>query len=222
MSKKLIAACMVIAAFAVVPSLAAAKPVITHPTGTVVPTGTKIDAVNVGNTIMTISGLPNLECSTATMTGTLTVNSAANGFEGEIETAAFGGTGSTITGDTEPECTGGLGSTGVTVMSLPWCLEGTEANDTFMVKGGKCGAATAPITFQLTVTSSFGTITCKYSRAAKIPGTFQTDTTTQDATATIANVAFTREENVLCPNEGKLDMSFTIRTDSTKQPVFIS
>jgi hypothetical protein len=223
MSKKLIAACMVIAAFAVVPSLAAAKPVLTHPTGTIIPPGTPLLATNTTETVMTLPGeLPPLKCSSAVMTGTVTADSTAGGFDGEITKAEFGGTGTTISGDVRPECTGGLGPSGVTVTSLPWCLEGTESSDTFSLKGGKCGAATAPITFDLTVTSAFGTITCKYIRTTKLTGTFQTHPS--DAIASIASVVFTKHESsVLCPEKGELDMTFTVETDSpVAEPVYIS
>ena len=229
MNRKLLAACMVIAAFSVVPSLAAAKPVLTHPTGTVLPvtTGgvpTKIKATNVGNTKMTISGLPTLECTTAVLTGDLHINETTKGIEGEITSAEFGGTGSKIAGDVEPECTGGAGPSGVTVTSLPWCIEATEDNDNFALKGGKCTAATSPITFDLSVTSIFGTITCKYIKNTKVTGTFTTHST-GDAVGTISEVGFARHESSeLCPSEGKLDMSFTLETDLTNEfkPLWIS
>src|SRR5436305_2798324 len=105
MRKQLLLVCMAFAAFAVVPSLASAKPVITHPTGTVLATGTKITATNVGNSVLS-NGLGTITCSTAILTGELTQNSTANGIKGTITSAKFGGTtGKTISGDEEPECT---------------------------------------------------------------------------------------------------------------------
>jgi hypothetical protein len=229
MSKKLIASCMALAAFtafAVVPSLASAKPVITHPTSTVLATGTKIKATNVGNATM-VTPVGTLTCTSATLTGTLLTNSTAAGIEGEITAAAFGGTGGTAAGEPSPECTGSnffLPSTSITpnpaTNGLPWCIAATAAADTFTVSGGPCGAARA-IRFNLAVTNVG---TCVYQRAAAVSGTLQTDLTGQDATSTISEQAFTFLEGPgLCPSEGKLNMTFTLETDTaTAEPLYFS
>jgi hypothetical protein len=225
MSNRLIVACMVIVKIAIVPALAAARPVITYPTGTITPTGTKIEATNVDRTVMSFQDGSSLECTSALLTGTLTRNDTPRGFEGEIERAEFGGTGPVVGDWPQMECTGGLKPSAVKVTSLPWCLEGIEASGNFQLKGGKCDAPTASVTFDLAMTSAFGPINCKYKRATKIPGTFQTDTTGQDITASISKAPFTRDESsVICPDEGKLTMTFTIGTDavSSTEPVYVS
>jgi hypothetical protein len=225
MGKRLIAACMVIAAFAVVPSLASAKPVITHPTGTVLATGTKIKATNVGSTIMT-TPIGNITCSTAILTGELTQNITTNGFKGTITSAEFGGTGSTITGDNEPECTGSgfVGNTGITA-TPPYCVEGIEANDKLKVRGGACNKAAENIVFKMTVTGPFGIkVGCTYSKAS-MTGNFQTDTEAgKDATATVSEEEFKKTEGGgECPESGKLDMTFTMETDvETATPIYVS
>jgi hypothetical protein len=227
MSKKLFAACLVIAAFSVMPSLASAKPVITHPTGTVLATGTKLLGTNIGDTIMVIPGSGEVRCSTAHMTGNLHVNSTASGFEGEITSATFAGTGALQAGEPDKECTGFL-SPAVTVpaTSLPWCLEGTKAADTFELRGGKCTEAAKAITFQLIGTIFGFPVACKYSRAAGSPvvGSFTTHET-GDAVATVTGEpVFKRTESPeSCPAEGKLKMAFTVETDVTPAaPLYIS
>ena len=68
MSKKLIAACMAITAFAALAmaSTASAAPVVTHPTGTVLATGANIVGTNIGETVMKTS-LGNVTCRNATL-----------------------------------------------------------------------------------------------------------------------------------------------------------
>src|SRR3954463_5033406 len=138
MRKTLLAACLVIAAFAVVPSLASAKPVLTHPTGSLLGIGSKITATNVGNTTM-VTPIGTFTCSTAILTGELTQNNTANGFKATITSLGEGGTGTTIAGDNEPECTGSgiVGNRGMTWIP-PYCVEGVEANDKLKVRGGAC------------------------------------------------------------------------------------
>lgn len=234
MSKKLLVACLAIAAFAVVPSLASAKPVLTEPTGTVINVGAAectgkpgicILATNVGNsTLVTSTGT--LTCTTVSLTGRLISNSTAGGAKGEIHSASFGGTGTTAAGEPAPECTGSnffTPNTSITPsQSLPWCLE-TGEGDTFTVKGGSCGAQTS-INFKLAVT---GVGTCEYTRAATVNGTIQTDGVAPaetENTGGISEVPWTLVSGPgLCPGEGKLNMRFKLETDvSPFNQIFIS
>jgi hypothetical protein len=229
MQKKLIGACLVIAAFAALPSLASAKPVLTHPTGMVLAVNTPITATNVGNTtLVTPNGT--LTCSTAKMTGKLTVNSTNSGIEGDIESATFSGTGSAGHGGLN-ECTGsGLVTNAVpTATKLPWCIEATTATDEFEVRGGACTAAATELTFDLFATDPFfgTTIECKYFRPKTEPvkGTFQTDTAGTDAELSIANQKFSEEPGNpgACPSSGNLNMTFTLETDTVAtSPMYIS
>jgi hypothetical protein len=237
MRKTLIAACLAIAAFAVVPSLASAKPVVTHPTGTIMavhPAGKTctekpegcILATNIGETTMTTS-IGDIHCSTAILTGELTQNNAANGFKGTITSAKFGGDSTlTIPGDEEPECTttGILGNTGITA-TPPYCVEGVEANDKLKVRGGACSEAVKNVTFKMTVTGPFGiTVTCSYAKAS-LTGTFQTDTEAgKDATVTFSEETFLKTEGGgECPESGKLNMKFTLETDTpVATPIYFS
>jgi len=227
MKSKLIAACMALAAFvafAVMPAVSSASPVITHPTGTVLATGTKIEATNIGVTKFTSSTL-NTECSTATLTGTLVKNTTTGGgFEGEISTATFKGTGK------EEDCTatgtfftGSAAATPETgTNGLPWCIKNAAAGDNFELNGGACGGLTRGIRFGLDLT---GLVTCTYEKTGGLTGTFRTDLTgSEDATAKLnSGQKFTRVSGFGCPSEGELDMEFTLETDvSPASPVYIS
>ena len=229
MSKKLIMACMALFAFAAfaLPAVASASPELTHPTGTTLATNTKIDATGIGIQRLTdTSGNTLVECSSATMTGTLTKNNGTE-VEGSIESTTFKGTG------TNGECTSSFG--GITVDTnigngTPWCLRATAAmnKDEFQVRGNSCANAARSITFVLTSTS-IGT--CKYVRTEPLKGTFATHPT--DAILTLtgsgatggADTEFTKEEgSILCPSNGTLDMEFTLETDTTASadPLYIS
>ncbi len=229
MSKKLITTCLALFALAafVLPAVASASPVVTHPTGTkLVPgaNGVKIKATNIGNTLLTsTSGTTLVECSTASMTGTLTVNSGTS-IEGNIESTSFSGT------EAGGKCTG-LGGIIVTTNvgnGVPWCLHST-GGDEFQVRGGKCSEVPRSITFAMD--SGLG-VTCHYERANSIKGTFTTHST-GDAILTVTGAGetgvtdtlFTKEagDSVLCPADGTLDMAFTLETDTaTAEPLYIS
>ncbi|MGE5335884.1 MAG: hypothetical protein ACM3JL_00480 [Nitrososphaerota archaeon] len=223
MSKKLIAACMALAAFAafaVAPSIAAAEnsPEVTHPTGTTLATGTKITATNVGETKFT-STLPPILCNSAYMTGELTENTGSS-VKADITAAGFTGTG------TGGDCTGGellvhpTPETGTN--GLPWCLTSNSemVTDEFKVRGGSCTEEPRPIEFALDIT---GVATCTYQRTTPISGTFTTHP--EDAILTITGVAFTKTtgQSFFCPTTGELEMSFTLETDTeTAEPIYIS
>lgn len=231
---KLVKACIAMAAFAalfVVPSIASAVQ-ITHPTGTTAPVGTLITATNVQhsgtakNTIMTVPGVGNFECTEATLTGELTKNAAGGAsVEGNITTAEFRG----HPGGGSNDCNSPLGTfvvkpshtnnevhTGKT--SLPWCVR-AAGGDTFTLRGGKCSEAARALTFSLQVT---GIAPCLYEKA-EVTGTYTTHP--GDLIGTIINQEFKESaltSSIFCPNAGSLDMAFTLETDNElKQGLFI-
>jgi hypothetical protein len=228
MRKQLVVACLTIATLGVIPSLASALPVVTHPTGTVLATGTKITATNVGTSTLS-NGLGSITCSTAILTGTLETNTTAAGIKGTITSAKFGGTtGKTITGDEEPECTGTgfyAGGAGLTTKP-PYCIESIEANDTFKMRGGKCSEAPTKPKFQVSVTTIFGTVTCIYeTEKANLSGTFETDGSGSDVKTSLSEQAFVKSSGSggECPSSGKLSLTTTSETDSgTAEPVYVS
>src|SRR4051812_48170001 len=155
MSKKLIVSCMTIAAFAAfgAASIASASPVLTHPTGTAAPIGTKFTATNIGETVFT-AGSTTWTCSKDLLTGTITRNNGTE-IEGTIENASFKGT------ETEERCAGSLGATKFTTSGgagfngTPWCfkLETNAAKeDILTIRGNSCANAARSITFAFDLT----------------------------------------------------------------------
>jgi hypothetical protein len=199
MHKKLIMACMAIAAFAafVIAPAASASPVLTDKTadGTVhtLAVGASITGRNTGDTLLT--GAFNVRCSTAHMTGTVTANTGSH-IGGKVPAggAQFTGTG------TSGDCTSALGSVKVTVNSA-LCFTTISKTDTLTIDG--CGAE---ISFTLEIT---GTGPCTYG-VATIKGTFLTNAA--------ATVNISEQESKLtsggffCPGSGKLDMDFDLYT----------
>jgi hypothetical protein len=222
--RKLIVACLAIAAFGVIPSMASAAPVLTHPTGTVAPVGTLLKATNTTESVLS-NGLGTVRCSSAVLTGEVTSNATATGVKGNITSAVFGGTtGKTIAGDEAPECTGTgfyAGGAGVTAKP-PYCLEATTAADTGKVRGGKCSAEATPVKFQLSVTVFGFPVSCLYEKAS-LEGSFTTDPS--DAVMTLNEQEFVKGAGSggECPSSGKLSVSITWETEGpTFTPVYFS
>jgi hypothetical protein len=194
MHKKIIMACMAIAAFAafVVAPAASASPVLTKNL-TALGVGSSITGTNTGETVFT--GAFNVRCTSAHMAGTLTANTGSK-IKGEIPVgnAKFTGTG------TSGDCTSALGNVGVTVNSK-LCLETVTGQDNIVTTG--CGAN---VTFTLEIT---GTGPCKYSTAS-VTGTFKTNAA---ATVNVSEQEAKKEEGgIFCPSSGKLDMDFDLTT----------
>lgn len=239
---RLVKACIAMAAFAalfVVPSMASASPVLTHPTGTAAPVGTKILATNVAHantsviTKMTTPG-GNVECATATITGEIKTNSGTH-ILGTITTAEFRSTPGT--NHTESHCTapGGLGkvtvtpnhtvnpchtpSGGTSHCSLPWCITASNLNDEFEVfadTDGKCEEK-GKLTFTLDSTIVGA---CSYEKEKPVIGTYTTDKSPEfsDAILTIKDQEFKKiTGSAFCPATGKLDMAFTLATDENEK-----
>lgn len=226
MHKKLMTACMALVAFAalaIAPAIASAKndPQLTHPTGTLIPVGTKVLATNVGNTLFVdANNNPLTTCSVATMTGTILKNSGGN-VEGEITTANFSGTGTKSATEPNVECTGSFGNVSVTPV-VPMCIRSTTAmnTDVFQVVGGKCSAP-GKVKFTLASTTVGN---CVYE-GNSVDGTFHTHPS--DAVFTVPGDDFLKtgfpkvSGSFLCPSEGFLDMDFTLETENG-EPIYIS
>ncbi|MGN6588616.1 MAG: hypothetical protein ACTHKT_14280 [Solirubrobacterales bacterium] len=193
MHKKLMLACMAIAAFAafVIAPVASATPVLTEGT-TAVAVGSSIKGTNTGATKFTASTGTVVECSHAEFKGTVTKNSGTK-ITGEIPAGSSSFSGSAA----ESKCTSGLGAVSVSTGKL--CLE-TAASDAVTVTG--CGAN---VTFVLTIAG----IECPYATAS-VSGTYST---TGDATVNVSEQTATRSNsNVFCPASGKIDMDFDLTT----------
>jgi len=198
MHKKLMLACMAIAAFAAFVVAPSASATTLQEGGSAVAVGSSITGKNVnGNTKFT-SNLFNVECTTAHLKGTVTQNNGTGEIKGEVPlgSASFTNAGG--------ECSSGAGATAVTVNSKI-CLETSTSGGADNLKVTGCGGN---IKFSLNVT---GLATCNYSQAS-LTGTFVTG---GDAVGTLTEAAAAREgTNFLCPSTGKLDMSIELTTTS--------
>ncbi len=198
MHKKLMLACMAVAAFAafVIAPAASASPELKEGSATVA-VGSSVKGTNTGETKFTITkGGSAVVCTHAEMKGTVTLNSGTK-IKGEIPAGN-----ATFKGSASGEaCTSSLGVVKPTVTSK-LCLE-TEANDVVKVTG--CGAN---VTFSLDV---INVTTCKYSTASVI-GSYATPLG-EDATVNVSEQpAALAEPNFLCPAQGWLDMDFDLTT----------
>jgi hypothetical protein len=219
MYKKLITACMALAAFAafaVMPASAMASnsPELTDPDGTTLAVGSTVVGTNVGNTLfLDTNGNTLLTCTTAKMTGHVVKNDGSN-VEGTISTADFGGTGAQKAGEPEPECTGSFGNVTVTVKT-PLCIRSTAAmaTDEFQVEGSDCDGSGAKVTYTLESTTVG---TCRYLTTGPVKGDFTTgahDTlTVRDTQA--GSGASKEEGGFFCPASGMLRMTFTLETEN--------
>jgi hypothetical protein len=217
MLRRIIAAALALAAFAAVPAVASASPVLTDPKGAVA-VGSKITGV-LSETSKFTTGSGNVECTAADLTGQVTENSGTS-IKGEILTASF-------TGDdaTESRCTSTIGDLDLghatfkpIAENLPWCIS-SGAKDTWTLVSCKAGQNIA-FTFDVFNHTGASLGTCKYERAS-VAGTFTTGGTTTTLTVG-AKTVFNRVAGTFCPAEGELDMKLTIKTEGTSEWIFIS
>ena len=200
MRKKLMLACMAVAAFAafvIAPSASAKHPTLTDPPGTPLPVGASVTAKNTGVTKFT--GAFNVECDHVHLTGTVKNNNTINPTVVTIPVgwAKFNGTG------TNTDCTSAFGATKVTVNS-ELCVESITNTDTFKTTG--CGAN---VTFTLEIT---GTGPCRYSTAS-VSGTATTNVTPATVEVKEEPASGTGEGNgFFCPASGKLDTDYDLFT----------
>jgi hypothetical protein len=218
MFKKLIMSCTALAAFAafVLPAsaVAANDPQLTEG-ATLVPHGTKIIGTSIGNVDFmdtTAAGTPQVSCSRAVLTGTLTDNTSGT-VEGSITKADFNGTEPKNSPDTGlAECTANIGAAGITV-GLPLTIKSTPtmANDEFQVAGTGAGG-TVIFTIASTIAGN-----CKYQSTAIIKGDYTTSATT---VLTVRNNQAGSgskliEGGFFCPTSGQLRMSFYLETENS-------
>jgi hypothetical protein len=218
MSKKPMTGLLALVALAAValPAVASASPELTQPTGTTVPTGSKVTGANIGDILMTDTNMNIIyRCTSGDLSGELTKNSGT-AIEANVTSASFAGTG------TEGSCTGTFFSepkfTFVIANGVPWCIRAnnTMPADEAQLRGGKCNETAREIRFAL----DLGSITCLYSRAANAPieGTLTTDKSPENSDAVVhidhqlfkpVSVPFP------CPEETLLDMQFTFSVGGT-------
>jgi hypothetical protein len=233
MGKKLIAACMALGTLAAVLTTSASALTITEPTGASASVHASpikscgeestgcLKATNIGN-FQLFTSIGTMECNKDVLTGILTNNNAAT-VKSTIQSVSFNGT---ATGEL---CTGPFGATQVTTNvgnGVPWCVE-AKAGELMEVeiRGNGCASETRSITFVLDA----GSLTCRYSRAASIRGTYTTDADASDAVIHIprsvigSNLSREEVSSFGCPGSVEIEVDFTLETDGAiAQPVWIS
>jgi hypothetical protein len=206
MTRKLIATCVALTAFAalaVMPAMASASPVLTEGKEIVKPPA-KILATQSGNILLTTSS-GTVTCTKSKLTGTLITNTGTH-IEGTLETATFTGEG------TEERCKSTFPFSPqfkVTPENLHWCITagGALPADTWTIRGGACTEAAKNLRF--TLDSSFGN--CTYELPS-VTGTFETNKT--PVTLKVgANQTFNRVAGSICPEKGTLSGGWTLETD---------
>jgi len=239
MSKKLITACIGLAALAAFALPASASAIqIGETVGSEfkeLANKTKITATNVGSVKFLNPSLGVIsECSQAVVTGELHNNGTSGEvIEANVTTATISGNGEIF--DKMKECVGesALGSLTPTTNGnnvdeeniangTPWCVKTIKGTDEFQVTGGLCTTEPRAISFILDATLAGA---CTYSRSEPIKGTFTTHST-GDALLTLkpgSTTAFLKTAGgFFCPGSGSLEMSFTLETDSgSVTPLYI-
>jgi len=228
MHKKILGICaamVAFAAFAIVPAMAAASPVLTEEGVPLLP-GALITATSEGTSEFN-SGFINVACNDNWMTGSVVKNS--NGaIEGTIEKASFNN--KNASGVTE-DCSSNLGATKVTIPGLTneggtqhWCIisNAETGKDKAQIVPHSCGGSGGVFTFVLNNTPG-GTI-CRYSRSASINATYETNVS--PATLKMeGEPEFTKDEpsSFFCSPTGKIkSLNFTLETDESTVPLTIS
>jgi hypothetical protein len=203
-----------VGAFSALPAMASAlSPTLTDDAGNVLtPHQGTIKAVSTNLKFTTGSG--NLECTTSTLEGELTVNSG-NVVEGDISAASFFGVGgasmcpTTFPGPLTAEITTG---------NLPWCLKATAAPaDTLTIDGGTCGTTprkSVEFTAHLYNSSTTLVTSCTYERAT-VTASYNTAASPLVASVASAQKFKKTAGSILCPAEGTLEGSFTLTSGGT-------
>jgi hypothetical protein len=216
MHRKFIAACVALvafAAFAVIPALASASPVLTEAGKKVEGTPTIVATQATGTVIELETSAGFVKCSKSFLTGPLKANTGTT-IQGQITRSSFTGTSGTGT-QCESQFLGAITVDAPQTM----CIH-SGGKDAFEIVNGTCGTAGGNLTF--TLTGSLGT--CSYVRSS-VTGSYNTNTTpsvlTIGASQTFSGAG---EENpFICPASGTLKGSYNLFTDNAEEtPLTIS
>ena len=197
MSRKIMTpllALLAVAAFAVLPAMAAAATVTLHAGGVELPAGSPL--VGESSNLVFKTAVGNLECSSNVISGELTSNKKTT-IAGSIETGSFTG----LEGGGACHTTTPLGPALITASGLPWPLT-FKSNGTSTVKG------TSAIVF--TAFFPGAGVTCVY-KATKLAATFAFNEAPMIDTVTGQVFKWVKaESNPLCPTEGELSGEFAV------------
>ncbi len=214
MIRKLIAACMAMAAFGafVLPPSASATndPQLTV-AGVTVSIGSGVGVTITGLSWRTTSGNELVNCSKGELSGSVKANSGGN-VAIEMTSAAYSGTGSVHSDNSLKECTGSFGNAYITP-NLPMCLESTTtmADDEFQISGGACGTHNK-VKFIIGSTTAGS---CEYESTGAISGTVTTNGAQAELTVnnTQAGSGMTKiNGGFLCPSSIQLKVTITLHT----------
>ncbi|HEV2858065.1 MAG TPA: hypothetical protein VGW80_06655 [Solirubrobacterales bacterium] len=216
MSKKIIMACMAVAAFAafVLPATASAtnNPDLTEGAERVA-VGKLINGTLVGTAdFMATDGTTvQVSCNQALLTGSVTANSGGT-LTGSITTADFWGSGGGVSAhNNKEECKGSFGAAYITVPKTPLTVSSTPTmtTDEFTVTD----SSKSTVTFIIGSTTAGA---CEYKTAGPVKGDYTTGATTVLTTRnTAAGSGATKVTGgFLCPSSGQLRMSFYLETDA--------
>ncbi|HEX5593215.1 MAG TPA: hypothetical protein VFX35_07700 [Solirubrobacterales bacterium] len=230
MSKKLIMACMAvaaIAAFALPASASASKMTLEEGNTVLDPTGKTCTPALPGicirgtNTdvapgLTDANGNTIMECTNLSMTGSLEKNTHA-AIEGTIHSFTLNGTPGVTPHTTHCKSTFGTitPTTAIATNGMPWCLRSTEAMapDEMQIRGNGCTAAARPI--RVILDSSLAG-ECTYERTAPIVGVVTT--TPSPALLHTSKQEFPKiAGGFLCPAKTFLDFTMSLYTDTEKE-----
>ncbi len=226
MHKRLIAACMALAAFAafVLPATASATndPTLTE-NGSDVTVGETLIGTNIGsaNFVTTGDTAVAVGCSKLALTGTVVKNSGGT-VEATISKVQFSGTGSVHPDNGLPECTASFGNTSVTFVNLPLCLRSdpTMLTDEFQIVSSDCEGSGTNIKILFSSTTAGE---CEYKFTSAVPGTETTGGS--GATLTISNTQSSGYEKIkggfLCPSSWQFKTAFNLYTDTESEPPLV-
>jgi len=160
------------------------------------------------------------ECDEVTMTGAVAANphTVAGAVQWTVEDLWIGGS------ESETKCKSSTGATTVTIPGLTsgggtshWCIKTTPETDKITVEPRNCGGAGGESTFLIHAAG----ITCGYTRAANLTGTFTTPGEHKASTLTLdANQTLSKHSGgILCPastviGEFKVELSTDTATPS--------
>ena len=196
--------------------------------------GSKIVGYNVNGTAPELVAAFNIQCSETVLTGSVHANPAADGsVQGTIEDAWFqGNTVDTAANNTPTQClntsTGGVATIKTNLTGGPhvgtsnhWCIRTIPGTDEFETTPRNCTSAEGGA-FTFSVATSG--LTCGFTRAAAIKGTFTTTAAGVPGVLKMTNnQVFTTDavagHSVFCPANGELrNFEFNLYTDTTSTP----
>ncbi|MFL5834501.1 MAG: hypothetical protein ACJ76B_11065 [Solirubrobacterales bacterium] len=218
----LFAALVAIGTLALVPAISSAHGLLDTSEGVTktVEVGKKLVAYNESGTAVKFvaGGGLTFECGEMTLTGAVSANPHTIGgaVQWTVEDAFIRGS------EAETKCKSTMGATQITIPALTsgggtshWCIKSTPETDKFTFEPHNCGGAGGEFTFLFHA----GGVTCGYTRAANLTGTFNTTNATHAAATLTLSSGQTLAKHigsVLCPASTELaEFKLELFTDTS-------